>query len=245
MYFQNDIIKIWGDILRILFCDDDKASLDILNEAVREYMAEKGYNYESVSTSVSSQVMKNKDVFDLAFLDIQMVEVDGLSLAGELKKRNNNVIIFFVTNYEHFQDDAMDLRVFRFFNKPLEKTRLFSGLDKAMEYLNDSYVEIYLKNCGEYTKIAVNDICYIKRENRKVIVVTKDCQYETTEKLEDLHKKLPHTFFYLVHKSFLINLHFVTKYSYTEVYVNDTRISVATRKQVEFHKYWFNYLRGK
>ena len=191
--------------MRILFCDDDKNSLEVLNETVSEYMNEKGYNYESVSTSVSSSVMQSEDVFDLAFLDIQMAEVDGLSLAEELKKRNSNVIIFFVTNYEQFQDDAMDLRVFRFFNKPLEKSRLYSGLDKAMEYLNDSCVEIYLKNCGEYTKILVNDICYIKRENRKVIVVTKNTQYETTEKLEDLHQKLPHTFFYLVHKSFFIS----------------------------------------
>lgn len=231
--------------MRILFCDDDKNSLEVLNESVGEYMNEKGYNYESVSSCLSSQVMQSEDVFDIAFLDIQMNEVDGLSLAEELKKRNGNVIIFFVTNYEHFQDDAMDLRVFRFFNKPLEKSRLFSGLDKAMEYLNDSYVEIYLKKCGQYTKITVNDICYIKRENRKVIVVTKNTQFETTEKLEELHQKLPHTFFYLVHKSFLVNLHYVTKYSYTEIYVNNERISVATRKQADFHKYWFNYLRGK
>ena len=231
--------------MKILFCDDDRLILAELESAVDEYMNMNGLTYESFSTQQSIEVIESDKVFDLAFLDIQMEEVNGLALAEELKRRNNNVIIFFVTNYERFQDDAMDLRVFRFFNKPIEKARLFSGLDKAMEYLNNSYVEIYLKNCGEYTKIAVNDICYIKRENRKVILVTQSNEFETTEKLEELHQKLPHTFFYSVHKSFLINLHYVTKYSYKEVYVNETRISVATRKQVDFHKYWFNYLRGK
>ena len=41
---------------------------------------------------------------------------------------------------------------------------------------------------------------------------------------------------------FLVNLHYITKYSYEELYLNETiRIPIATRKQAEFHKAWFRY----
>ena len=66
--------------------------------------------------------------FDLAFLDIQMDEVNGITLAKELKKRNSKIALFFVTNYDEYQDDAMDVNAFRFFSKPFDVGRLYSGL---------------------------------------------------------------------------------------------------------------------
>lgn len=232
--------------LKILFCDDDRKAIDELVVAVSEYMTQKFIKSEIVTTTSSKEVLESNDVFDLAFLDIQMDEADGLSVAKELKRRNGKVIIFFVTDYKEFQDDAMDLRVFRFYEKPFDVQRLYSGLDKAMEYLDETYVDIFLQQKGIQIKLYVDDIIYIKRENRKVTIVTKEGEFDTFETLEYWKEKLPNTFFYQVHKSFLINLHYVTKYSYTEVFINeDIRISVATRKQADFHKYWFMYLRGK
>ena len=232
--------------MKILLCDDQSNYLDELRSHVEEYMKNHYIKPEYVVSTSAEEIITGKDVFDLAFLDIQLGDIDGLSVAKELKRRNNKVVIFFVTNYPEFQDDAMDLRVFRFFEKPFDVNRLYSGLDKALEYLDETYVDVYLAQGGTHLKVLVDDIYYIKRENREIIVVTKNGEYKTTQTLEYWKEKLPNTFFYLVHKSFLINLHYVTKYSYTEVFINeDIRISVATRKQADFHKYWFMYLRGK
>lgn len=232
--------------MRILICDDHQKDLDVLKIHVEEYMKNHFIKAEYVTTTFSKNIIENNDVFDLAFLDIQMDEADGLTVAKELKRRNGKVVIFFVTDYKEFQDDAMDLRVFRFYEKPFDVQRLYSGLDKAMEYLDETYVDIFLQQKGIQIKLSVDNILYIKRENRKVTIVTKDCEYDTFETLEHWCDKLPTTFFYLVHKSFLVNLHYVTSYSYTELYLNKTtRIPIAPRKQAEFHKYWFSYLRGR
>ncbi len=231
--------------MKILLCDDDKASLDKLTVTVENYMKNKMFKYLIVSTTSSKSVIENEEIYDLAFLDIQMEKVDGLKLAETLKKRNENIILFFVTNHNEFQDDAMDLRVFRFFNKPFDEERVYAGLDKAMTYLNTNMVDIYLKDGKEQVKVFVNDICYVKRENRKLYIVTKNKVYETSGNLDNWIEKLPQTYFYLVHNSFFVNLNYVTKYSYTELLVNKDRISIATRKQADFRKYWFNYLRGK
>ena len=235
-----------GLCVKILLCDDQSNYLDELRLHVEEYMKNHFIKPEYVVSTSSEEIIASKDIFDLAFLDIQMGDIGGLTVAKELKRRNNKVVIFFVTNYPEFQDDAMDLRVFRFFEKPFDVNRLYSGLDKALEYLDETYIDVYLAQGGTHLKVLVDDIYYIKRENREIIVVTKNGEYKTSKSLEYWNEKLPNTFFYLVHKSFLINLHYVTKYSYTEVFINEnTRISIATRKQAEFHKYWFMYLRGK
>lgn len=232
--------------MRILICDDEEKHLNQLKLHIEEYMEIHGINAEFFTATAPNGIMNSDIAFDLAFLDIQMPGIDGITLAKELKNRNGKIILFFVTNFEEYQDEAMDLQIFRFFEKPFDVRRLYSSLDKAMEYIDESYVDIFLYNNGEHKRILVDDIVYIRRDNRKIILTTTDKEeYITKESLEEWAEKLPNTFFYLVHKGFLINLHYVTKYSYTELYLDDIRIPIATRKQADFHKYWFRYLRRR
>lgn len=232
--------------MRILICDDEEKHLNQLKLHIEEYMKNHCIKAEFFTATAPNEIMNSDMAFDLAFLDIQMPETDGITLAKELKNRNGKIILFFVTNFEEYQDEAMDLQIFRFFEKPFDVGRLYSSLDKAMEYIDESYVDIFLYNNGEHKRILVDDIVYIRRDNRKIILTTTDKnEYITKEALEEWAEKLPNTFFYLVHKGFLINLHYVTKYSYTELYLNDIRIPIATRKQADFHKYWFRYLRRR
>ncbi len=232
--------------MRILVCDDEIKNINDLKSYVEEYMNNHGITFEIETTTNPTDVVESDTAYDLVFLDIQMPELDGFKLAHELKKRNGKVVIFFVTAFNEYQDDAMDLQVFRFFEKPFDVNRLYSSLDKAMEYIDGAYVDVFVYNNKEHRKILVDDIFYIKRENRKNYLYTKDSEIIVREDLEEWNEKLPNTFFYMVHKSFLINLHYVTRYNYTEVYLNEkTRIPIAPRKQADFHKAWFNYLKRR
>ena len=231
--------------MKILICDDNEANLKRLEIHVREYMKNRYIKAEFYCTSSASEAFSAELDFDLAFLDIQMPEIDGLTLAKRLKERNEKIILFFVTNYEEYQDDAMDLRIFRFFEKPFDVQRLYASLDRAMEYLNETYADIYLEKSRRYERLPVDDILYIKRENRSVYVVTESETFLTKGDFNDLISKLPNTYFYLVHKSFMVNVHHITKYSYKEIFVGNDRISVATRKQADFHKFWFSYIKRR
>lgn len=232
--------------MKILICDDEQKYLDILTVHVQEYMANRYIECDITATTSSAEILHSTQSFDLAFLDIQMEHVDGISLAKELKRRNRKLALFFVTNYDEYQDDAMDLQAFRFFEKPFDVNRLYSGLDKAMEYIDGAYVDIFLYGNGMQQRILVDDIVYVTRNNRKVVLITKNGEFTTSEGFDDLCERFPTLFFYLVHKSFLVNLHYVDKYSYSELFLNDgTRIPVAPRKQSAFHKFWFEYLRRR
>ena len=232
--------------MRILICDDEIKNVNTLQNYVEEYMNNHGVAFEIETATNPTDVIAGDTIYDLVFLDIEMPELDGFKLARKLKERNTKVVIFFVTAFDEYQDDAMDLQVLRFFEKPFNVKRLYSSLDKAMEYIDGAYVDIFVYNNKEHQRILVDDIIYIKRENRKTYICTKDGEIIVRESIEEWDEKLPTTFFYLVHKSFLVNLHYVTSYNYTEVYLNEIiRIPVAPRKQADFHKAWFNYLKRR
>lgn len=232
--------------MRILICDDEIKYINDLQIHIQEYMKNHYIKCEIDTYSSPKELLENNVSYDLTFLDIQMPELDGFQVASELKSRNSKVVIFFVTAFNEYQDDAMDLQVFRFFEKPFDVKRLYSSLDKAMEYIDGAYIDVFIYNNKEFKRILVDDIVYVKRENRKNYLYTKDGEFIVRETIEEWADMLPTTFFYLVHKSFLVNLHYVTKYNYTELYLNETiRIPVASRKQADFHKSWFNYLKRR
>ncbi|MCM1285021.1 MAG: LytTR family DNA-binding domain-containing protein [Acetobacter sp.] len=231
--------------MKILICDDEEEQLKELKLRIEEYMKNHYIKADFVTATSPSEILKSDDAFDFAFLDIQMPEIDGITLAKELKNRNEKVILFFITAFDEYQDEAMDLHIFRFFDKPLDVDRLYSSLDRAIEYLDESYIEIYIENDSRHIKLPVDEIKYIKRENRKNTVFTNNGNYVVRCSFDELISKLPNTFFYLVHKSFYVNLHYITEYGYKEIFIDDTRISIATRKQADFHKYWFNYVKRR
>lgn len=232
--------------MRILICDDEQTYLNTLYIHVEEYMNSHHIPYTIAALTDPTMVLKDHEVYDLAFLDIQMQEIDGISLAKQLRQRNEKLALFFVTNYDEYQDDAMDIQAFRFFEKPFNVKRLYAGLDKAMEYIDGAYVDIFLSENGAQQRVIADDILYVTREGRRVSLVTKAQTFYPSEKYDDLCEKLPQLFFYPVHKSFFVNLHHVERYTYTELLLtNGARIPIAPRRQSAFHKFWFEYLRRR
>ena len=232
--------------MKILICDDEDKFLNDLSMHIDEYMENRFIDYK-ITRAFSPTAISSKDMFfDLAFLDIQMEGMDGITFAKKLKEKNSKIVLFFVTNYMVYQDDAMDLHAFRYFSKPIDKARLYSGLDKAMEYIDGAYVDIFLYGEHAHQRVLIDDILYITRMNRKVIVKTQYQELYVGIPYDDLCNKMPPTFFYPVHRSFFVNLHYIKKYTYTELLLTDgSRIPIAPRKQANFHKYWFEYLRRR
>ena len=232
--------------MNILICDDEQASLAVLKKHMEYYLTHHQIRFNLTAATNPKEVTASETIFDLAVLDIRMEHTDGIRLAQELRLRNPKIALFFVTNYDEYQDDAMDLQAFRFLPKPLDPKRLYSGLDKAMEYLDGAYIDLYLSEDGACHRIIADDILYVTREGRRVLIMCQNQEYRTMKKLETFCEQLPQRFFYSVHKSFFVNLHYIQQYSYKELFLtNGTHIPIAPRRQSAFHKFWFEYLRRR
>ena len=232
--------------MKILICDDEQQYVDELKIHIENFMQSRVADFTIDTANNPQAVADSNEIYQLAFLDIQMDELNGISLAKNLKERNSKIVIFFVTSYNDYQDEAMDLRAFRFFEKPLNADRLYSGLEKAMEYIDESYVDFYVWTDNEHKQILVDDVIYVERGNRQVTLVTTQGNFTTRETFDEWCAILQNSFFYRVHKSFIVNLHYVTGYKYSELFVqNNVRIPIASRRQTDFHKFWFAYLRRR
>lgn len=232
--------------LNILLCDDEEVYLNDLLEKVKGYLQTRRIEAEITATLHAESVLQWEAPYDIALLDIQMQTIDGIAFAKALRQHNERIIIFFVTAFSEYQDDVMDFQAFRFFEKPVNPERLYAGLDKALQYLNLLFVDVYVKTDSCVKKLHMDDIILVKTAGREISVVTEQETYTLWDTLEEWAIKLNAPYFYRIHKSYLVNLHHVRQYSYKEITMSDGEcVPIPTRKQSSFHQVWFDYLRGK
>lgn len=121
--------------MRILICDDENTYADELKSFIENYFLLRHLPVEITIKCNPIDIVNGNSAYEIAFLDIQMDNVDGLSLAKILKERNSKVAIFFITSFGRYQDDAMDLNAFRFFENRLTRIGFVPVLTKLWSIL--------------------------------------------------------------------------------------------------------------
>lgn len=90
-------------IINIAICDDEQESLDwILKELYKSAnnlnVTIETYPYTD-GNKVVDLIYNNKENFDILFLDIDMPNISGLEVAKELRKKESDIILIFITPF--------------------------------------------------------------------------------------------------------------------------------------------------
>lgn len=232
--------------LNALICDDEALARSSVMGYLEQYCEE--HNIEcSYDCFDSGEKAKQSDKFyNIAFLDIEMGSTSGVEVAEHLKIANKNIIIFFITAYDKYIDDAMNLYALRFLSKPIDACRFYSGMDRAVELINEDVIEFFMDDDQSKIKINANSIMYVETVGHKTRIVCSDRTYHTAKLLDDWEPVLTHSSFYRIHKSYIINLDYILEYKRNEIKLtNNDIIPIAYRKQTLFRKYFYEYLRRR
>ena len=113
--------------MRILLVDDEKLQLTRLEESVKSVLPTA--DIVSYTNPVLALKENKKQKIDIAFLDIEMPELNGIQLAKSLKSINPRINIVFVTAYNRFALDAMKLHASGFVTKPVNEEKVFDEIN--------------------------------------------------------------------------------------------------------------------
>lgn len=78
-----------------------------------------------------------------------MPGLDGIYVGNELKKKDKDIIIFIITSYSEYLDEAMRFHVFRYLSKPIDRQRLFRNLKDALDLYHSTLLAAVMgiSNC--------------------------------------------------------------------------------------------------
>jgi DNA-binding LytR/AlgR family response regulator len=178
-----------------------------------------------------------KHPVDLIFLDIEMPELTGFELLDILNDKPQIIIVTGKTEYafEAFNHDATD-----YLHKPITKKRFNTSIDKALEQhkLKHDIIEneekhIIIKSNHKKHKIYYKDIKWFKAIGDYVKLVTEEKNFTILSTLKAFESELPERNFLRIHKSYIVNLIKIEKFTSKLVEIGNYPIPLSRNKKVQ------------
>ena len=113
--------------MRIIALDDEKIALEGLTEAIRK--AEPSAEIYSFHEAEEALEFCRKTTCDVAILDIQVWDMNGVVLAKKMKQLHPDINIIFATGYEDYMGDAFDMHASGYLLKPSTPEKIRKELD--------------------------------------------------------------------------------------------------------------------
>ena len=238
-------------MIHITMCDDDPEIIATAKSYASRYEKEQNRTPEWVFLSSPKDMIPEQLAReDILILDIQMGSLNGIDLAREIRKYNENNIIIFSTNYLEYALQGYEVAAFRYLKKPIGYEHFAKVLTEAIEqHLKSAQASIVLR-CGYQTEqLRIADIMYCETETGHVKVTLQDgsAVFANTG-ISSLQDELEDHAFFRCHKGCMVNLKYVRQPQKTDVLMKDgKRIPVSRHRMKDFilalMKYWGGQLR--
>lgn len=226
----------------------------IICETLNKYLLELGYDVPDYAMSYDEAVkLCNNHKPDIMLLDININgEKNGIDFAKYLRM-HHNIPLIFVSSYSDKAtlEQAKTVLPNGYLVKPFTKNDLFAAIEVALSNFSiqpkpeENTIEknfklltdaIFIKQDSLYIKVYFNDILYIKSEGVYAEIFTKEKKYLIRETLKNLLEILPSDSFFHIHRSYIVNINFVTAVNTEYVVVEKETIPMSRTSREEFLK---------
>ena len=215
-------------MLRIAICDDETKILDEVSSYIKKYSAICGKLELEVLTFSSASfllnALDNGDLFDIFILDVYIGDEMGTELAREIRARDiESPIIFLTTSVEH-APQGYETRTLRYLIKPLKPEKFYEAMDVAIEKskkLGSKFIRLKTENGVE--NINISNILYTEsRSHYQYVNFTCDGQVRSRMTVSELFEQLSqYGGFVRAGSAYIINLNKVKSISTLEVCFNN------------------------
>ena len=235
--------------LRIAICDDETIILDEVSSYIKKYSKQSGkseievFPFSSASSLLNS--IDNGALFDIFILDVYIGDEMGTTLAREIRAREiESPIIFLTTSVEH-APQGYETGTLRYLIKPLEPEKLYEAMDAALlqaEKITKQLIRLKTENGIE--SINANNIMYSEsHDHHQYIKLDNDQLLKVRTTVSELYAMLAkNDGFVRLGSAYIINLRNIKNLTSSEILLyNNTTIPIPRGKYAELKKVFWNF----
>ncbi len=188
---------------------------------------------------------------DLVFMDIQMPDIDGLTVVKQLDLPTPPAIIF-TTAFDEYAIQAFEVEAIDYLLKPFDEDRLKVALDRVLQRLDllrtagfqqqlmqlvethqqqlkeEELLYLEIKEKGRSIRVSIDDIYYFQSAGNYIALHTTQRKYLYRISMNALAEQLPAHTFLRIHRSYLLN----TKYIAAHRYLNNNEFEFTLKNGV-------------
>ena len=230
--------------MRVAICDDDAAFLDDATLAVRSWGERRGVSVEVSRCASGYELLSlcRETRQDLVLLDILMPGISGMDVARELRARDEAVRIAFLTSSPEYAVDSYEVHAAEYLLKPVSRERLERLLAECARERTEDAPSVVVRTAFGYQRVFLADVECAEARNKRVLLWMRDGGgVEAVEPLRAYEQRLTiERGFFKCHRSYLVNLVNVERFSATDAVMRSGRVvPVARSVRREFQEAYF------
>lgn len=224
--------------IKIAVVEDSIEDLNNCVSLLHQYGAEKNYDF-SIQTFSSGDafLMRFKSQYDFIILDINLSAMNGIDVARNIRKKDEEVVIMFATNLAKYATKGYEVDAIDFALKPLTYASFYLRLERVMKKLDrkESYF-LVLPNESGFNKVNIDDILYIEVISHDIIFhLSDDTEFTTSGTLKKFEEELVKHYFIRCNSCYLVNAKKIKRVEKLDIHLlNDEIICISHPKRKAF-----------
>ena len=227
-------------MIKIAICDDDIMLTTMIEEMIYEIGKEQSIKIRCeifFDGSTLVEYIRQKNYYDLIYLDIEMREVGGLDAAQEIREMDIPALIVYISNYEKYLKELFNTEPFRFLSKPIDPENFkavflaaYKRICHRVEYFSFTYNK-------SLVKVPLGSVHYFESNNRVIYIhLSRNFKSENEElgsgkykfygKMNDIEAQLSYSNsrFIRIHQSYLVNFDYIKSMNFNYIVMSDGTI---------------------
>ena len=193
----------------VLIVDDDAGSLR-LSRSSMEHLIDPARIRTAQSAAEAIDILEHQKI-DLVFLDIDMPDTSGFTIADYIRRSQPQTAYVFLTGYVDFAARSYDYEPLDFLTKPIDLPRLQKTLARyearSQQPRDYSRERIAVDTSMGFVLLSPSEISYVNKEQRTVKLHCRSGEeYVVRHSLDELESIFSDADFFRIHQSNLVPL---------------------------------------
>ena len=228
-------------MFEIFVCDDDINITEFLKFFIMKHF---GDEYKVITMNRCQELIgmieMNERVPDILIMDINLKDGNGIETVKHLQKLHPKLKVIYLTGIINYATTIFETNPAYFLVKPINENNLSGAITKVSKEIEfDKSDSIVIKTNGSEIILYRREIMYVESQGRKLVLYMADGKKsEIYEKMDVIQEQLGASFI-RSHKSFLINMKYITERTNKEFYLSDGKVLPISKPNLKDAKIKF------
>lgn len=228
-------------MFEIFVCDDDINITEFLKFFIMKHF---GDDYRVVTMNRCQELIgmieMNERVPDILIMDINLKDGNGIETVKHLQKIHPKLKVIYLTGIINYATAIFETNPAYFLVKPINENNLSDAIIKVSKEIEfEKSDSIVIKTNGSEIILYRKEIMYVESQGRKLVLYMADGKKnEIYEKMDIIQEQLGAAFI-RSHKSFLINMKYITERTNKEFYLSDGKVLPISKPNLKDAKIKF------
>lgn len=220
--------------MRVIVCDDDKLFLQQFHNTLEKAFNARRQAVEIVCVESGADLFRTlgQQSTDVVFLDIEMPDEDGFSVARRLAKLANKPLLVFTTSIETLVFESFEHEPIWYLLKS-NMNQLPAVINKIILKLEHTKKFLEYFNSNTQHRVLLSDILFLESKDHYITLHTQNEICCFRGKLSDIEKQVGNEFFIRCHASYLVNFQYVKALGKGKLLLSDNNIIPISRNKLE------------